>query len=141
MTMPGAIAPASLATEAVTGTPVAVLDIGPKSVRLVVYDAAKRAPIPVFNEKVLCGLGRDLDSTGRLNPAGATLALASVRRFAALTQAMGVTDIDAFATAAVTGTLAIALKLLGRAAGIEEAEAQARAMWGGRDRKRMKTAA
>jgi exopolyphosphatase/guanosine-5'-triphosphate,3'-diphosphate pyrophosphatase len=99
--MPGAIAPASLATEAVTGTPVAVIDIGSNSVRLVVYDAAKRAPIPVFNEKVLCGLGRDLDSTGRLNPAGATLALASVRRFAALTQAMGVTDIDAFATAAV----------------------------------------
>lgn len=50
-------------------------------------------------------------------------------------------DEDTFATAAVTGTLAIALKLLGRAAGIEEAESQAQAMWGARDRKRMDTAA
>ncbi|MEE8172785.1 MAG: Ppx/GppA family phosphatase [Alphaproteobacteria bacterium] len=97
----GAIAPASLARDSDATTPVAVIDIGSNSVRLVVYDAAKRAPVPVFNEKVLCGLGRGLDSTGRLNPAGAKLAQSSVHRFAALTQAMGVTDINAFATAAV----------------------------------------
>ena len=41
--------------------PVAVIDIGSNSIRLVVYDGAKRAPLPVFNEKVICGLGRDLD--------------------------------------------------------------------------------
>ena len=97
----GAIAPASLAPDSDSRTPVAVIDIGSNSVRLVVYDAAKRAPVPVFNEKVLCGLGRGLDVTGRLNPEGADLAHHSVQRFAALTQAMGVTDINAIATAAV----------------------------------------
>ncbi|PPR24665.1 MAG: Guanosine-5'-triphosphate,3'-diphosphate pyrophosphatase [Alphaproteobacteria bacterium MarineAlpha10_Bin1] len=101
LTMPGAIAPAPLAVKSATQAPVAIIDIGSNSVRLVVYDGAKRAPIPVFNEKVLCGLGRGLDSTGRLNPEGAKLALESLHRFAALTQAMGVSDIDAFATAAV----------------------------------------
>ena len=33
------------------------------------------------------------------------------------------------ATAAVTGTAAIALRLMGRTDGIEDAEAQARALW------------
>ena len=48
---------------------------------------------------------------------------------------------DAYALAAVTGTLAIALKLLGRAGSIEDAGTQARAMWDARDRDRMETAA
>ena len=39
-------------------TPVAVVDIGSNSVRLIVYEDAGRAPAPLFNEKVLCGLGR-----------------------------------------------------------------------------------
>ena len=38
------------------------------------------------------------------------------------------------ATAAVTGTIAIALRLMGRAAGIDEAQAQALAMWEARDK-------
>ncbi len=38
-------------------------------------------------------------------------------------------DDDAAATAAVTGTVAIALRLMGRTDGIEDAEAQARALW------------
>ena len=101
LSIPGAIAPTSLAQDTDAKTPVAVIDIGSNSVRLVVYDAAKRAPVPVFNEKVLCGLGRGLDSTGRLNPEGVKLAHSSLHRFAALTEAMGVTDINAFATAAV----------------------------------------
>ena len=101
LSTPKAIAPASLAPVPNTLAPVAVIDIGSNSVRLVVYDAAKRAPVPVFNEKVLCGLGRGLDETGRLDAEGAKLAQSSVHRFAALTQAMGVTDINAFATAAV----------------------------------------
>lgn len=50
-------------------------------------------------------------------------------------------QVDTFATAAVTGTLAIALRLLGRAGSIEEAEAQAQAMWRARDRGRMEAAA
>ena len=41
---------------------------------------------------------------------------------------------DEYATAAVTGTIAIALRLMGRAAGIDEAQAQALAMWEARDK-------
>ena len=47
-------------------SPVAVVDIGSNSVRLVVYEGATRAPTPLFNEKVLCGLGRSIATTGRL---------------------------------------------------------------------------
>ena len=38
------------------------------------------------------------------------------------------------AAAAVTGTMAIALKLMGRADSIDEAQAQALAMWEARDK-------
>ncbi len=41
---------------------------------------------------------------------------------------------DEYATAAVTGTMAIVLKLMGRADGIDEAQAQALAMWEARDK-------
>ena len=47
---------------------VAVVDIGSNSVRLVVFDAYDRTLRTLFNEKVLCGLGRGLSATGRLNP-------------------------------------------------------------------------
>jgi hypothetical protein len=43
---------------------------------------------------------------------------------------------DEYGEAAVTGTLAIALKALGSAETIEAAEAQAKLMWEGRDRLR-----
>ena len=81
--------------------PVAVIDVGSNSVRLVVYDSARRVSVPVFNEKVLCGLGRGLDDTRRLHPEGVKLALDSLQRFAVLTHAMGVDDVTVVATAAV----------------------------------------
>jgi len=81
--------------------PSAVIDIGSNSVRIVVYEDAQRAPSPVFNEKVLCGLARGLDKTGRLDEERMRLALTSLRRFRALIDAMGVERIDAVATAAV----------------------------------------
>lgn len=80
---------------------VAVVDVGSNSVRLVVYDGLTRAPIPVFNEKVLCGLGRGIAATGALDPAGVESALATLMRFAALARAMDVALIDVVATAAV----------------------------------------
>ena len=46
--------------------PIEVVDIGSNSVRLVVYEGAVRAPTPVFNEKILCGLGRSVASTSSL---------------------------------------------------------------------------
>ena len=43
---------------------VAVIDIGSKSVRLVVYEALERSLVSIFNEKTLCGLGREVQTTG-----------------------------------------------------------------------------
>ncbi|HTE80604.1 MAG TPA: Ppx/GppA family phosphatase, partial [Reyranella sp.] len=80
---------------------VGIIDVGSNSIRLVVYERASRAPLPVFNEKVLCGLARGLDATGRLNPQGVELALANIDRFTTLAHNMKVTSLDLLATAAV----------------------------------------
>ncbi len=80
---------------------VAVIDIGSNSIRLVAFDGLKRAPTIVFNEKVLCGLGRGLQSSGRLNPEGIRMAIPNLVRFTALVQAMGIEGVDLIATAAV----------------------------------------
>ncbi|MFN4088782.1 MAG: Ppx/GppA family phosphatase [Alphaproteobacteria bacterium] len=82
------------------GQRVAVIDIGSNSIRLVVFDKAARVLRQVFNEKVMCGLGRGLDETGRLNPEGVALALENLPRFAAVARAMGAERIESFATAA-----------------------------------------
>jgi hypothetical protein len=58
------------------GPPVAVIDIGSNSVRLVVYEGLTRSLTPIFNEKVLAGLGREVLTTGLLHsPYGSTEAL------------------------------------------------------------------
>lgn len=80
---------------------IAIIDVGSNSVRLVVFDGMTRAPAPIFNEKVMCGLGRDPENTGRLNPEGVEMATAALRRFARLLRAMKVTRVDILATAAV----------------------------------------
>ncbi|MEX2629210.1 MAG: Ppx/GppA family phosphatase [Tistlia sp.] len=80
---------------------VGVVDIGSNSVRLVVFDGLKRVPVPVFNEKVLPGLGRGLVGSGRLNEEGVAVALESLERFAGLARAMGTRRLDLLATAAV----------------------------------------
>ena len=73
----------------------AVVDIGSNSVRLVVYDGLRRSPSPIFNEKVLCGLGKGVAITGRLNEAAISRALASLRRFRALAKQIGVKQVYA----------------------------------------------
>ena len=80
---------------------IAVIDIGSNSLRLVVYDGIGRAPLALFNEKVLCGLGRNLGKSGRLNTDAIAPALANLQRFVALSQAIGVARLDIIATAAV----------------------------------------
>jgi exopolyphosphatase/guanosine-5'-triphosphate,3'-diphosphate pyrophosphatase len=79
---------------------VAVIDIGSNSVRLVVYEALARSLIPIFNEKTLCGLGREVQSTGLLAPDAVDKALTSLRRFRALCRVMQVGRVYAIATAA-----------------------------------------
>jgi exopolyphosphatase/guanosine-5'-triphosphate,3'-diphosphate pyrophosphatase len=80
---------------------IGVVDIGSNSIRLVVFDRLSRAPWPLFNEKVLCGLGRGLESSGELNKNGVEMAIANLERFVRLAEAMGVDTLDMVATAAV----------------------------------------
>ena len=80
--------------------PVAVIDIGSNSVRLVVFEGAKRNPVPLFNEKVLCGLGRALATTGRLNDNGIERAIRALRRFRAIADQIGAANLNVIATAA-----------------------------------------
>ena len=77
-----------------------VVDIGSNSVRLVVYEGAVRSPTPLFNEKVLCGLGREIASTGRLDDDSVRRALDALTRFRAITRVLEVKNVRAIATAA-----------------------------------------
>jgi len=82
------------------GPPIAVIDIGSNSVRLVVYEGLTRSPTELFNEKALCGLGREVQSTGLLAADAVEHALATLKRFRALCDRMGVKRTLAIATAA-----------------------------------------
>ena len=79
---------------------VAVIDIGSNSVRLVVYAAMARSLVTVFNEKALCGLGREVQSTGLLARDAVEKALTALRRFRALCRVQKVGRVHAIATAA-----------------------------------------
>jgi exopolyphosphatase/guanosine-5'-triphosphate,3'-diphosphate pyrophosphatase len=82
------------------GPPLAVVDIGSNSVRLVVYEGLSRSPTALFNEKVLCGLGREVQTTGLLAADAVEQALSSLKRYRALCTTMGVKKVLAIATAA-----------------------------------------
>lgn len=82
------------------GPPVGVIDIGSNSVRLVVYEGLTRSPTPIFNEKVLAGLGREVQSTGLLAADAVDKALAALRRFRMLCDRIEVSKVWVIATAA-----------------------------------------
>jgi exopolyphosphatase/guanosine-5'-triphosphate,3'-diphosphate pyrophosphatase len=82
------------------GRPVAIIDIGSNSVRLVAYEGLTRAPMPIYNEKVLCGLGRNVVSTGRLDDEAVERALRALARFKVLCATIRVGNIQVLATAA-----------------------------------------
>ncbi|MCK6418727.1 MAG: hypothetical protein L6Q57_07310 [Alphaproteobacteria bacterium] len=79
----------------------AILDIGSNSVRMVVFDSPQATGKPSFNVKVACGLGRDLDKTGKLHPEGVILALEAIQGFHTLARAMKIKTIIAIGTAAL----------------------------------------
>lgn len=81
-------------------TPVAVLDIGSNSVRLVVYERLSRALTILHNEKSASTLGRGVASTGRLAETSMASALKAIRRFALIAKLMNVGDIHVIATSA-----------------------------------------
>ncbi|GGB43234.1 exopolyphosphatase [Roseibium aquae] len=80
--------------------PVAVIDIGSNSVRLVVYERKARTPTILFNEKVLAGLGRGVAASGRLADEPVATALSAINRFRALCGHIGVLETHVIATAA-----------------------------------------
>ncbi|CDZ47874.1 exopolyphosphatase [Neorhizobium galegae] len=80
--------------------PVSVIDIGSNSVRVVIYEGLSRAPTVLFNEKVLCGLGKGLGSNGRMDDEGVERALSSLKRFRALSTQARATEVYVLATAA-----------------------------------------
>ncbi len=79
----------------------AVIDVGSNSIRLVVYKGPRRAPLPVLDEKVQCGLGRGMDSHRMMSPQSVDLAIRTISRFADIAHSMRVSEIKAVATAAV----------------------------------------
>lgn len=82
------------------GRPVAIIDIGSNSVRLVAYEGMARALTPIYNEKVLCGLGRHVATTGQLDEEAVDRALRALARFRVLCDTMQVSDMFVLATAA-----------------------------------------
>lgn len=78
-----------------------VIDIGSNSVRLVVYRIEGRSIWPVFNEKVLAGLGETLRKTAGLSPQGRQETLTALRRFRAILESYADIDEHVVATAAI----------------------------------------
>ena len=78
-----------------------VVDLGSNSVRLVVFEGQGRNPLAIFNEKAVLGLGRGLQSSGRLNEAAIGPALTVMGRYHAVARAMDADPLEVLATAAV----------------------------------------
>jgi exopolyphosphatase/guanosine-5'-triphosphate,3'-diphosphate pyrophosphatase len=81
--------------------PVAVLDIGSNSVRLVVYERLARSLTPLYNEKSACSLGRGLAQSGRLAYENIDRALTAIQRFALVSRLMKAGEVYVLATSAV----------------------------------------
>ncbi|TPW31783.1 exopolyphosphatase [Martelella alba] len=81
-------------------SPVSVVDIGSNSVRIVIYEGLSRSPTILFNEKVLCGLGRGIAVSGKMDEDGVERALKALKRFAALSRQAGAVKMYVLATAA-----------------------------------------
>lgn len=79
----------------------AVIDIGSNSVRLVIYDIFGAHFTPVYNEKVLAGLGRDLRKTGRLSVQGKDSCRKALIRFSQIISARNLKNPLIGATAAL----------------------------------------
>ncbi|MEM7056735.1 MAG: Ppx/GppA family phosphatase [Pseudomonadota bacterium] len=80
---------------------IGVVDVGSNSVRMVVFEDGRRCPAMVFNEKIMCGLGADLDETGKLDPEGCDRTMVALHRFVAMAPGLKVGALVGMATAAV----------------------------------------
>ena len=82
-------------------TPFAVIDVGSNSVRLVVFEGLVSNALPIFNERNLCGLGRDIGDDNCMRQETMDNALRSIERFVHLSAEMGASIPRIVATAAV----------------------------------------
>lgn len=82
-----------------------VIDIGSNSVRLVIYELLGAAATPVYNEKVLAGLGRALKIDGKLFAPGAAQTFKALRRFRQICTAHNLDETFVVATAAMREAL------------------------------------
>jgi exopolyphosphatase / guanosine-5'-triphosphate,3'-diphosphate pyrophosphatase len=80
--------------------PVSVVDIGSNSIRVVIYEGMSRSPAILFNEKVLCGLGKGIALNGRMDEESVARALAALHRFKALSDQARAATMYVLATAA-----------------------------------------
>ncbi|WP_454848927.1 exopolyphosphatase [Rhizobium binxianense] len=80
--------------------PVSVVDIGSNSIRLVVYEGLSRSPAILFNEKILCGLGKGIALTGKMDEGSISRALGALHRFKALSDQARASTMYVLATAA-----------------------------------------
>src|SRR5579872_2725075 len=80
--------------------PVAIVDIGSNSVRLVIYESLTRVAATLQNEKSICAIGRDMVTTGRLHAEGCAAALEALARFRLIADGFKVDLREAVATAA-----------------------------------------
>ena len=112
--------------------PIAVVDIGSNSVRLVIYEGPWRHAAALHNEKAICAIGRNMVSTGDLDEEGMAFALDTLARFRELCDGHGVKDAGAVATAAARDAangrefIRRAEKALGRPIRILSGEEEAR---------------
>ena len=100
LTVPQTLARSDAPGRLAAANPVAVVDIGSNSVRMVAYEGLTRTPTPIFNDKVMCGLGRGVAVTGKLHEEGVEKALEALERFRVLCKTMRIRDVHAVATAA-----------------------------------------
>lgn len=80
---------------------VGVVDVGSNSVRLVIYDVSDHTIVPIVNDRVGAGLGRNLAQSGMLDEDGRRLALAAMDRFQDTLNTRHVSVVLTAATAAI----------------------------------------
>jgi exopolyphosphatase/guanosine-5'-triphosphate,3'-diphosphate pyrophosphatase len=79
----------------------AIIDLGSNSIRMLIYDNLLNSQIPIFNEKAICELGKNLDKTGKLDPKGSEFALSVLQRFKRILINLKVKKFKIIGTAAV----------------------------------------
>lgn len=80
---------------------IGVIDIGSNSIRLVVYDGIRRAPLAIFGDKAFCQLGKGLEKSGKINPQGKSEAKTVIKRLLTMAELSDVVELHVLATAAV----------------------------------------